>query len=158
MAVQVEQNHICLSLGGGVQSTVLALLLDRGLLGPLPELAIFADTGGEPPQVYDNIEWLMGEVKNYPIVVTRTWSGTRGFINLKDDLKAQVGHNGTALGGGPIPQFTINKDGNRGMVQQRQCTTTEYTCGLCGALQSIHFQPINRTIQRDSLDNSQSLG
>ena len=65
-----KQSLTALSLGGGVQSTVLALLLDRGLLPgyPLPDVAIFADTQWEPRAVYDNIEWLKSQL-SYPIVV-----------------------------------------------------------------------------------------
>ncbi len=36
-----------LSLGAGVQSTTLALLAVEGVL-PMPDVAIFADTGWEP--------------------------------------------------------------------------------------------------------------
>ena len=49
--------RLVLSLGGGVQSTTLALLALRGEL-PFPEAAVFADTGWEPPAVYDNLAWL----------------------------------------------------------------------------------------------------
>lgn len=43
-----------LSLGAGVQSTVLALMACEGVL-PKPDLAIFADTGWEPKRVYDHL-------------------------------------------------------------------------------------------------------
>jgi hypothetical protein len=35
-----------ISLGAGVQSSVLALMADQEILGPRPDVAIFADTGG----------------------------------------------------------------------------------------------------------------
>ena len=35
-----------LSLGAGVQSTTLALMAAHGEIGPMPDCAIFADTGG----------------------------------------------------------------------------------------------------------------
>ena len=39
-----------LSLGAGTQSTVMALMAEQGYNGmPKPDLAIFADTGWEPP-------------------------------------------------------------------------------------------------------------
>ncbi|GEM_PF-5024949 len=47
-----------ISLGGGVQSTVMALMAAEGDFGPVPDCAIFADTGWEPRQVYENIPWL----------------------------------------------------------------------------------------------------
>lgn len=47
-----------LSLGAGVQSTTLALLAAHGEIGPMPDCAIFADTGWEPRTVYDQLAWL----------------------------------------------------------------------------------------------------
>ena len=47
-----------LSLGAGVQSTTLALLAVRGEIGPMPDCAIFADTGWEPRAVYEHLTWL----------------------------------------------------------------------------------------------------
>lgn len=48
-----------LSLGAGVQSTTLALMAAHGEIGPMPDAAIFADTGNEPDAVYDHLQWLM---------------------------------------------------------------------------------------------------
>ncbi len=47
-----------LSLGAGVQSTTLALMAAHGVVGPMPDCAIFADTGWEPKAVYDHLAWL----------------------------------------------------------------------------------------------------
>lgn len=47
----------CLSLGTGVQSTTMALMAARGALTPMPDCAIFADTGWEPEAVYDHLDW-----------------------------------------------------------------------------------------------------
>ena len=44
-----------LSLGAGVQSTTLALMASHGEIGPMPDCAIFADTGWEPQAVYDHL-------------------------------------------------------------------------------------------------------
>lgn len=41
-----------LSLGAGVQSTTLVLMAAHGVVGPMPDCAIFADTGWEPKAVY----------------------------------------------------------------------------------------------------------
>jgi hypothetical protein len=45
-----------LSLGAGVQSTTLALMAAQGEIQPLPDCAIFADTGWEPATVYRHFE------------------------------------------------------------------------------------------------------
>lgn len=47
-----------LSLGAGVQSTTLALMAAHGEIGPMPDCAIFADTGWEPKAVYEHLTWL----------------------------------------------------------------------------------------------------
>jgi hypothetical protein len=57
-----------LSLGAGVQSTTLALLAAHGEIGPMPDCAIFADTGWEPAAVYRHLEWLTsGNVLPFPV-------------------------------------------------------------------------------------------
>ena len=45
-----------LSLGAGVQSTTLALMAARRDIDPMPDCAIFADTGWEPEAVYDHLD------------------------------------------------------------------------------------------------------
>ena len=44
-----------LSLGAGVQSTTLALMAAHGEVGPMPDCAIFADTGWEPRAVREHL-------------------------------------------------------------------------------------------------------
>ena len=57
-----------LSLGAGVQSSCLALMAERGEYGlSKPDFAIFADTGWEPPAVYEHLEWLKEEL-SYEVV------------------------------------------------------------------------------------------
>lgn len=46
-----------LSLGAGVQSTTLALMIKHGAV-PMVDCAIFADTHWEPSAVYAHLEWL----------------------------------------------------------------------------------------------------
>ena len=50
MTDQPKRLHI-LSLGAGVQSSTLALMFARGEVTPMPDCAIFADTGAEPASV-----------------------------------------------------------------------------------------------------------
>jgi hypothetical protein len=71
-----------ISLGAGVQSTAMALMAAHGEIGPMPDAAIFADTGDEPAEVYDHLQWLMSpNVLPFPVYVT-----TAG--NLSEALKA----------------------------------------------------------------------
>ena len=67
-----------LSLGAGVQSSVMALMAAHGEIEPMPDCAIFADTHAEPRHVYDWLDWLETQL---PFPVYRVSAG-----NLKDDL------------------------------------------------------------------------
>lgn len=58
--------HI-LSLGAGVQSSTLALMAAGGEVGPMPQAAVFADTGDEPALVYEWLEWLTPRLP-FPVV------------------------------------------------------------------------------------------
>jgi hypothetical protein len=51
-----------ISLGAGVQSTTMALLAKHGEITPMPDCAIFADTGWEPRKVYDHLNWLIAQL------------------------------------------------------------------------------------------------
>jgi hypothetical protein len=47
-----------ISLGAGVQSTTMALMAAHREIEPMPDCAIFADTGAEPQGVYDHLRWI----------------------------------------------------------------------------------------------------
>ena len=82
--------RVVLSLGGGVQSTTLALLAFRGEL-PLPEAAVFADTGWEPPAVYDNLAWLREQLADQlPLHVVRKHHASGESANIRADTLAVV--------------------------------------------------------------------
>ncbi|TRB17817.1 hypothetical protein EXN70_31100 [Rhizobium rhizogenes] len=69
-----------LSLGAGVQSTTMAPIAAHGEVGPMPDCAIFADTGWEPKAVYDHLEWLMSpNVLPFPVHVVSAG-------NIRDNL------------------------------------------------------------------------
>ena len=102
-----------LSLGAGVQSSCLALLAERGEYGlPKPDFAIFADTGWEPPEVYEHLNWLESQL-SYEII--RVSDG-----NIRENLlKGRMPDGSRFLG---IPAFLTNPDGTNGILR-RQCTT-----------------------------------
>lgn len=101
-----------LSLGAGVQSTTLALMAARGQLEPLPDHAIFADTGAEPRAVYAHLDWLT-EAGRLPFPVHRVSAG-----NLRDILLDEGNKRGPHA---RPPLFVSNRDGSAGMIR-RQCT------------------------------------
>ena len=96
-----------ISLGAGVQSSTMALMAAHGEIVPMPDCAIFADTGAEPKKVY---KWLNYLEKNLPFRVVRVVRG-----NLRDEI------NGWAAGINRIdarpPFFTSG-----GGMLRRQCT------------------------------------
>ena len=97
-----------LSLGGGVQSTTLALMAARGVLTPMPIEAVFADTHSEPAAVYRHLAKLAGHL---PFPVARVSAG-----DLRADLLATMRGERGRMEARP-PFFT-----SRGGMVQRQCT------------------------------------
>jgi len=61
-----------ISLGAGVQSTVMALMAARDEFTPMPDCAIFADTQFEPAGVYEHLDWLETQL---PFPVHRVTAG-----------------------------------------------------------------------------------
>ena len=103
-----------LSLGAGVQSSVLALMAAHGEI-PAPDAAIFADTGWEPTHVYTHLDWLETRL---PFPVHRVGIGHR----LQDRVRAGVRHDGSS-GYIDIPKFQRNDDGSKSFNARRQCTS-----------------------------------
>lgn len=98
-----------LSLGAGVQSTVMALMTMTGEIKDKPDCAIFSDTGAEPKNVYEHLEWLTKQL-DYPV-----------YIVQKGDLRSDT-LNGFKTGNethkfATIPFFLKNAG-----MGQRQCT------------------------------------
>lgn len=99
-----------LSLGAGVQSTMLLLLSALGELPPL-DAAIFADTGWEPRAVYDHLDRIEREVaRPAGIPILRVSSG-----NIRNDALDPT-HRFASM-----PLYVLNQDGTPGMTR-RQCT------------------------------------
>lgn len=113
-----------LNLGAGVQSTTLAMMGVKNWYywscsEPLPypkigliELALFADTQGEPKAVYEHLEWLKPICEKWFPVTTVT----RG--SLSEDLVKGVNAWGASFIS--IPVFTM-ESGEKG-ITKRQCT------------------------------------
>ena len=74
--MRAEPSLTVISLGGGVQSSVMALMASQslpptgsgGAFDRVPDCAIFADTRWEPPSVYEHIQWLEGQL-SFPLYV-----------------------------------------------------------------------------------------
>jgi hypothetical protein len=103
-----------LSLGAGVQSTVLALMAAEGVL-PKPDAMVFADTGWEPRRVYDHLDQLAEVTWAAGIRLHRVSSG-----NLRDDA-INPEHRYAS-----VPYFVQNEPG-----PCKECNGTGWPNGRC---------------------------
>lgn len=136
----MKEIHI-LSLGAGVQSTMLYLLAcqKHEIMPPL-DAAVFADTGEEPKAVYEHLKWL--KTLTGPPILERNAGDRLGnsiihgrYANGKSTVcNTQTGRRRFAT----IPAFTKAKDGKIGKTR-RECTK-EYKTDV-----------VERTIRRDIL-------
>ena len=99
-----------LSLGAGVQSTTLALMIEHGEL-PMVDCAIFSDTMTEPKKVYEHLDWLKSKI-SYPIHIV-----SKG--NLRQDIIDAVDGKYKFMS---IPLFTKNAETGKKGLLRRQCT------------------------------------
>ena len=100
-----------LSLGAGVQSSTLALMIEHGEL-PQIDAAIFADVKGEPKKVYEWLEYLKTKITSYPIHIV-SWR------DLKQDILDAAKGEYKAF---TAPFYTKNTvTGKKGLLR-RQCT------------------------------------
>ena len=100
-----------LSLGAGVQSSTIALMMKHGEIEPC-DCAIFADTGAEPKRVYQWLDWLEKQLP-YPVYRVMQRNGlTRAIEAAKLGLYKRHAQ---------PPLYTLNADGTIGTVR-RQCT------------------------------------
>tara|TARA_R110002020_G_scaffold88280_1_gene216969 strand:+ start:19 stop:846 length:828 start_codon:yes stop_codon:yes gene_type:complete len=129
-----EKTLVVISLGAGVQSSVMAIMAAKGEF-PKPDCAIFADTGYEPKKVYAYLEFLK-KILPYPVHVV-----SKG--NIKKDMLDSI-DNGTRF---PTAPFFTQAEitGKKGMLR-RQCTA-DYKIvpirkkirELCGVKYGKHF-------------------
>jgi hypothetical protein len=113
--VPPETKWNLISLGGGVQSSAMALMAAKGLIGPMPDAAIFADTQAEPKAVYGWMEWLK---KQLPFPVHTVTAGSLEESEMTIRLSTKSGKKSRKC---KIPAFCKNPDGSKGILG-RKCT------------------------------------
>lgn len=96
-----------ISLGAGVQSSAMLLLGVEGAFGDLPDCAIFADTKGEPDNVYKWLDALEAFVAPFPIY--RVSAGDLGAEYLAGKRRAS------------IPAYSTTQHGKKTLLSQH-CT------------------------------------
>jgi hypothetical protein len=100
-----------ISLGAGVQSTTMALMAAHGEITPMPDCAIFADTGWEPKAVYDQLKKLTATLP-FPVHVVSAG-------NIRDNIISSVNTTGQRFAA--VPWFVDS--GGAGGMGRRQCTS-----------------------------------
>ena len=104
-----------ISLGGGVQSTVMALMTSAGDFDVIPDCAIFADTRWEPPSIYDHLRWLTKQL-TFPLHIVDNGR------SLREDTRALTNHSDSA-NYVDIPVYLKGRNGQADGIGRRQCTT-----------------------------------
>lgn len=146
-----------LSLGAGVQSTTMALMAAHGAIGPMPDCAIFADTGWEPKAVYEHLEWLMSpNVLPFPVHIVSAG-------NIRDNLlRAAAGERWVSIPafaktvtpiGATVPVFDEDEDGELIEIGSRSTSRETVSIGMMRRACTGDFKviPIRRKI-RELLD------
>lgn len=100
-----------LSLGAGVQSSTLALMIAHGEIDPV-DCAIFADTRWESDATYEWLDWLEQQL---PFQVHRVSAG-----DIRENILRGINTTGGRFVS--IPFFTRGQDGANG-IGRRQCTS-----------------------------------
>lgn len=111
--VSGDYDYTYLSLGAGVQSSAMLVMGCIDDRVPKPDAAIFADTGDEPPWVYEYLDLLEEWAEPHGVAVHRTSKGrlSEWMIDRQKDGKRFVS----------VPVYTSGPQGQEGMLR-RQCT------------------------------------
>ena len=122
-----------LSLGAGVQSSTVALMVAVGELPPV-DAAIFADTQWEPQNVYTWLDWLEQQL---PFPVHRVTAGS-----IREGITAKQNTTGGKFAA--VPWHILHENGDRGMGR-RQCTREYKIAPLIKAKrQLLGYEPRKR--------------
>lgn len=105
-----------LSLGAGVQSTTIALMMAHGEIEPA-EHAIFADTECEPKPVYTHLDWLLSDNVKLPFPVHIVSAGS-----LVQEMLSAAAYTPGSHTHGRVPAFVKSQGNYRGGKIRRQCT------------------------------------
>jgi hypothetical protein len=106
--------HI-ISLGAGVQSSTMALMAAAGEITPMPQFAVFADTGDEPAAVYRHLSYLE------PLLPFPIRRAARKMDYFSTPESRRLSEHIVERGFSQIPVF-IRGDNGKPALGKRQCT------------------------------------
>lgn len=104
-----------ISDGGGVQSSFLKEMADKGAFGPRPAMSIFADTKQEPQSVY---RWMEQRKDRHSFLSVTVSKGDLAAASMRTGVSKKTGNPWIK---GLIPAFVKNPDGTKGILG-RTCT------------------------------------
>ena len=128
-------NSHVISLGAGVQSSVMCLMAAKGEIEPMPAAAVFADTQWEPRRVYQHLEWLQREVGRLTDGKLPVYRVTAG--NIREGA-LRKGHRYT-----PMPLFTAS-----GGMGRRQCTREYKIAPIKRKVRELLGVPVGRRVPK----------
>ena len=115
--MQPPHSLTVMSLGDGVQSSVMALMAVEGAFDRVPDCVVFADTHWEPPSIHAHLEWLEGQLR-FPLHVVDNRR------SLREDVEALTNHSGSR-NYMDIPVNLKGRDGQGDGIGRRQCTEND---------------------------------
>lgn len=142
-----------LSLGAGVQSTTLALMAAHGEIRPMPDCAIFADTGWEPRAVYEHLDWLRsGNVLPFPVYIVSAGNIRDGLVGAGEGKRwASVPAFAKTVtpAGAIVPVYDEDDEGELVEIGSRQTGTETVSIGMIRRQCTTDFKivPIRRKVR-----------
>ena len=142
-----------LSLGAGVQSTTMALMAAHGEIGPMPDCAIFADTGWEPNAVYEHLDWLMSpNVLPFPVHIVSAGNIREQLLQAgQGDRWASIPAFARTVtpAGTEVQVFDEDDDGALVEIASRRTTTETVSVGMIRRQCTTDFKivPIRRKVR-----------
>tara|TARA_Y100000034_G_C6809655_1_gene363784 strand:+ start:119 stop:1021 length:903 start_codon:yes stop_codon:yes gene_type:complete len=115
--------HRVISYGAGTQSTAMLLMGLTGELHAKPDFGVFADTGGEPKEVYDYLYLIKDYVKkefDFDIIIVKK----KGNNIVDDLLNPKISKHGNVYIPYAPPLFIKHTEGGKNYMINRYCTTT----------------------------------
>lgn len=100
---------VVLSHGAGVQTVTLCFMAARGDIGPMPDVAVFADTGGESRRVYEYLAWMRPQLP-FPVVIVRRPGAALA------PLAIDVASGDRPRKGAPLPPWYVTTPAGEGML------------------------------------------
>ena len=122
--MQPPHSLTVMSLGDGVQFSVMALMAVEGAFDRVPDCVIFADTHWEPHSIHTHLEWLESQLR-FPLQVVDNRR------SLREDVEALTNHSGSR-NYVDIPIYLKGRDGQGDGIGRRQCTARYASCWASG--------------------------